>query len=970
MAAGTPVGERRLVASVALTVAGLVAPFLSLSAQGSPSTGAVVGAVTDAGSGQPVSNARVQALALPARTLAGAVTSSAEGRYRLGALVPGRYVVVVTRIGYVRSAVDTVNVTAGGTTTVNVKIAVAPSTLEQVVTTASRGVPEKVLDAPASVSVVSSEQIERKQSVTVADLIRDQPGVDATQGGLAQTNVVARGFNNAFSGSLLTLQDYRFAGVPSLRVNVPFLFTGTNDDIDRIEVLLGPAAALYGPNAANGVMHVITKSPFTSEGTTVSLEGGTQSLFRGSLRHAQKLGEKVAFKLSGEYFTATDFKYRDPAEPALFPTSAPAGRAGQANARDFDLNRYTAEARLDVRPNAKSEAVTTIGYTDVGNAIELTGANGASQIRNWTYTNIQQRFRYNKLFAQAFINMSDAGNQNGTDLGGTFLLRSGQPIVDQSRLVVGQLQHGLDLGTKQSFVYGGDYIWTNPRTSNTTNGLNEDRDNVTEYGAYLQSTTRFSPTVEFIAAARVDKNDRIAGTFFSPRAAISLKPTPTQNIRITFNRAFQTPANFSLFLDLVQGSAPNPIAGLPGPLFNIRAVGVNPENGIRFARTCGTGVGGLCMRTTGAIAPTFLGGANQQVDANAALFFPYFIGLANANNALVTGIAQQLQAGGLPAPNATALAGQIVTNLAAARPTAAQIPTVLRQFNPTTAVQTPSNPFPSTIAPSALQDIAPLEPTFVNNYEIGYKALLGDKFRVSWDYWFQQRFNFVTPAVNISATAFADGPQLGAYIAQNVAATAIAAGVPAANASALAQGVAGNIANTAARLPLGNVVPSGDLFQRNDVVFSYRNIDERLELFGTDIALDYLLTPRLTVGGNYSYMSTGVFPNIAGGNGEPLRLNAPQNKGTAYLGFQDPAGWGAELRYRYADAFRVNSGVYLGDVPVQNFVDASVNYTFRRGGQSVRWTINGMNLLDRQVPTFIGTPSIGRLISTRVSYSF
>jgi iron complex outermembrane receptor protein len=64
---------------------------------------------------------------------------------------------------------------------------------------------------------VSAAQIERRPAVTVVDQVRNTPGVDATQGGLGQSNVVARGFNNAFSGSLLMLQDYRFAGVPSLR---------------------------------------------------------------------------------------------------------------------------------------------------------------------------------------------------------------------------------------------------------------------------------------------------------------------------------------------------------------------------------------------------------------------------------------------------------------------------------------------------------------------------------------------------------------------------------------------------------------------------------------------------------------------------------------------------------------------------------------------------------------------------------
>ncbi len=118
--------------------------------------------------------------------------------------------------------------------------------------------------------------------MTAADQVQGLAGVDVSKGGIAQSNVVARGFNNTFSGSLLMLQDYRFAGVPSLRVNVPLLFTSTNEDIERIEVLLGPASALYGPNSSHGVIHTITKSPFTSQGTMLTVDGGTHSLFRAS----------------------------------------------------------------------------------------------------------------------------------------------------------------------------------------------------------------------------------------------------------------------------------------------------------------------------------------------------------------------------------------------------------------------------------------------------------------------------------------------------------------------------------------------------------------------------------------------------------------------------------------------------------------------------------------------------------------
>src|SRR6185436_2388303 len=119
-------------------------------------------------------------------------------------------------------------------------------------------------------------------SLTTTDHLKGTPGLDISQGGIVQSNVVARGFNNIFSGSMLVLQDYRYAAVPSLRVNVPFLFSGTNEDVERIEVLLGPASALYGPNSSAGVLHIITKSPFTSQGGTLTVDGGSRSILRTS----------------------------------------------------------------------------------------------------------------------------------------------------------------------------------------------------------------------------------------------------------------------------------------------------------------------------------------------------------------------------------------------------------------------------------------------------------------------------------------------------------------------------------------------------------------------------------------------------------------------------------------------------------------------------------------------------------------
>jgi iron complex outermembrane receptor protein len=538
---------------------------------------------------------------------------------------------------------------------------------------------------------VSTERIETRAAVTAVDHLRDTPGLNVSTGGIAQSNVVARGFNNAFSGSLLMLQDYKFAGVPSLRVNVPFLVPGTQDDIERIEVLLGPASALYGPNSANGVLHVITKSPFTSQGTTVSLDGGERSILRAGLRHAGSLGSRAAFKVSGEYFTGRDFTFADPAEPSTFGAQAPTGRRGQPNVRDFDVERYSGEARLDVRPTENTEAVTTLGYSNVGNGIELTGANGASQIRNWTYTSLQQRFRWNRLFVQAFANLSDAGNENADDTGGTYLLRTGVPIVDKSRVLAAQLQHGADLfGGRQRFVYGADYIFTDPRTGNTINGRNEENDEVTEVGAYVQSTSQLHRKLDLITAFRADRNNRISGTQFSPRVALAYKPTGNHNLRVSFNRAFQTPANFSFFLDLPQSSN---IGGLP---YNIRARGNPPKEGWQYNRACTAAVsGGLCMRSP------FVGGG-EFGDASAARGF----------GGVITALQPRLVAGLVAAGIPQAQAQGIVQFLATRQPTEAQVPSRVSFINAATTA----------VDPASLRDIRPLAASYNNTYEAGYKG--------------------------------------------------------------------------------------------------------------------------------------------------------------------------------------------------------------------------------------------------------
>ena len=271
--------------------------------------GTITGRVTDAETGEPLASAAVAVLGQEITQ-----GTNAQGRFTV-TIAPGTYVLVVTLIGHETTRIDGVSVNAGDETELTIAVRSQALMLNPVVVTASRR-QEKALEAPASISTVSSQEVARRAATTIADHVRALPGVDAAQTGINQGTVVSRGFNNVFSGALLAIIDNRYARVPSLRFNAYNMFPTNDLDIDRIEVSLGPGAALYGPNASNGVMHLITSSPLDKQGSSISLAGGERSLFHGQVRTAHAPSENFGFKISAQYMRGDDWEYDDPAEAA------------------------------------------------------------------------------------------------------------------------------------------------------------------------------------------------------------------------------------------------------------------------------------------------------------------------------------------------------------------------------------------------------------------------------------------------------------------------------------------------------------------------------------------------------------------------------------------------------------------------------------------------------------------------------
>jgi iron complex outermembrane receptor protein len=341
---------------------------------------------------------------------------------------------------------------------------------------------------------------------------------------------------------------------------------------------------------------------------------------------------------------------------------------------------------------------------------------------------------------------------------------------------------------------------------------------------------------------------------------------------------------------------------------------------------------------------------------------------------------------GIMAVNGSALAGAVgqtfgltptqVANIRAAlvglAPTNAQVKGVLRNLG---AAGSPIVPWTNPV------DLAPLGANFSNTWEMGYKGLLGDKFRLAVDFWYQIRpADPTTQVVNLDDAVFLDPTTLGQFMGAPTGpvVTALATnGVPGA---AIGTVITGWVTQLA-QLPGGLLNFDDPLYDKNYLVFTYQNATGQVDVRGIDLALDYLLNDQITLSATYSNLNRNVFEKAPGATAaNPLTANAAKNRATATFRWADEAkGSSFEFRSRYTDAFPVNSGVFnsfnvstpirYDAVPVNFFFDAgySMKLPF---AQNVRWSLNAQNILDNKVPSFIGVPDVGRFITTRVSYTF
>ena len=165
---------------------------------------------------------------------------------------------------------------------------------------------QKLSEVAAAAHVLTHDDIQRSGVTSIPEALRLVPGLDAARVDSHNWAITSRGFNDVFANKLLVMIDGRSVYTP--------LFSGVNwdvqdtmlEDIDRIEVIRGPGGTLWGANAVNGVINIITKSAKQTQGALVSAGGGSEEQGFSSARYGGQLGSNAWFRVYGKYFNRDD----------------------------------------------------------------------------------------------------------------------------------------------------------------------------------------------------------------------------------------------------------------------------------------------------------------------------------------------------------------------------------------------------------------------------------------------------------------------------------------------------------------------------------------------------------------------------------------------------------------------------------------------------------------------------------------
>jgi iron complex outermembrane receptor protein len=407
---------------------------------------------------------------------------------------------------------------------------------------------EVIGDAAAAVHVVTYEDLRRSGVSSIAEALRLVPGIQVAQVNASKWAVTARGFNSRFANKLQVLLDGRsvytplFSGVDWESLDVPL------EDVERIEVIRGPGATLWGSNAVNGVINIVTRNAASTRGGFLSAEGSEEDPGLGTLRYGGGLA-------GGHYRAYARGVKHDGYDPvSAQPTDAWKGRRA-----GFRFDRDTAGGSLSLQANAYDDetgqftTVASLSTPYTASYDETTGLSGQSVQGSW-----KRRLTGGSTLAlQASLEH----------------MRREISILEEERGTYDlDFQHELELGDGHDLLWGAGYRLTRDRTQgSSTVRFDPGERSFSLASAFVQYVERPSSRWEAAVGSKFELND-YTGFEFQPSARALWKPAAGHTLWGAVSRAVRTPsrANVGIVYDVAAFDAGG------GSVAVVRASG-NPE---------------------------------------------------------------------------------------------------------------------------------------------------------------------------------------------------------------------------------------------------------------------------------------------------------------------------------------------------------------------------------------------------------
>lgn len=527
--------------SIRILSTGFVLLFLSLTAMAAPPPhGHIAGRITRA-NGSGIGGVIVQLVGTSKVAL-----SNSSGVFTIDEVLPGSYELEFVAGDQV--AKENVTVAVGTTTNVNKQVDWNLSVAETITVYSASRRTERVVEAPAAVTVASEEDIRAAApSGQAPKIIESAPGVDFTQSGLYDFNFNTRGFNSSLNRRILTLIDGRDPSVPFLGAQEWAALSYPIDEMASVELVRGPGSALYGANAFSGVLNMVTKQPRVSPGGRLLLSGGDLNTRRADIRHAGGFGNEMYYRIVGGWQESDDFTRSRNATVEY----AGLRREARPLALEEDKIRFGG-LRFDKHFSGGGGNVLTLegGYATLEGPVFQTGI-GRVQVTDVKHPWARANFNALHYNVSGYYDARKAENQ--------VALASGAGLYEDSYNLHGEAQTFWDLVQNKVRAVGG-IAWNSQHVDtagpNGNQTLMDSAKSERQQAAFGQLEWNVTNALKLVGAGRWD-DSTLHEAQFSPKAAVVWQPTSNHTLRYGYNRAFQRPNYSELFLRAPAGQPVN-----------------------------------------------------------------------------------------------------------------------------------------------------------------------------------------------------------------------------------------------------------------------------------------------------------------------------------------------------------------------------------------------------------------------------